>query len=105
MKYVIDIKSHTPAYQQLYLQVREDIIKGIYPMGSKLPSKRTIALDSNTSTVYVSAIAKKMILDLVLVLDVFLVFISKSPFVYEFIETKKWQYGAKHSVLPQTKAI
>ena len=53
MKYVIDIKSHTPAYQQLYLQVREDIIKGIYPMGSKLPSKRTIAMDSNTSTVTV----------------------------------------------------
>ena len=53
MKYVIDVKSHTPAYQQLYLQVREDIIKGIYPIGSKLPSKRTIALDSNTSTVTV----------------------------------------------------
>ncbi len=51
MKYIIDTKSRTPAYLQLYLQVREDIIKGIYPVGSKLPSKRTIALDSNTSTV------------------------------------------------------
>ena len=30
MEYVIDVKSHTPAYRQLYLQVREDIIKGIY---------------------------------------------------------------------------
>lgn len=53
MKYIIDTKSRTPAYQQLYLQVRNDIIKGIYPIGSKLPSKRTIALDSNTSTVTV----------------------------------------------------
>lgn len=53
MKYIIDTNSRTPAYQQLYLQVREDIIKGIYPVGSKLPSKRTIALDSNTSTVTV----------------------------------------------------
>ncbi len=53
MKYVVDAKSRTPAYQQLYLQVREDIVKGIYPIGSKLPSKRTVALDSNTSTVTV----------------------------------------------------
>ena len=53
MKYIIDTKAHIPAYQQLYLQVREDIIKGIYPVGSKLPSKRTVALDSKTSTVTV----------------------------------------------------
>ena len=53
MKYIMDVKTHMPAYQQLYLQVRDDIVKGIYPMGSKLPSKRTIALDSNTSTVTV----------------------------------------------------
>ncbi len=50
MKYVIDLEAHTPAYQQLYTQVRDDIIKGIYKLGSKLPSKRTLALDSNTST-------------------------------------------------------
>lgn len=53
MKYMINTNSHTPAYQQLYLQVREDIINGIYPAGSKLPSKRTVAFDSNTSTVTV----------------------------------------------------
>ena len=46
---------------------------------------------------------KKIILD-VLVLDAFLVFISKSPLFTKFIETKKWQYRAKYSVLPQTKA-
>lgn len=53
MKYILEVNSHTPAYQQLYLQVREDIINGIYPYGSKLPSKRTISLDCNTSTVTV----------------------------------------------------
>lgn len=53
MKYIIDASSHVPAYHQLYLLVREDIINGIYPTGSKLPSKRTVALDSNTSTVTV----------------------------------------------------
>ena len=53
MKYTIDANSSTPAYHQIYQQVREDIIKGIYPIGSKLPSKRTIALDTNTSTVTV----------------------------------------------------
>ena len=53
MKYIIDTGSHIPAYQQLYARVREDIIKGIYPVGSKIPSKRTVAIDSNVSTVTV----------------------------------------------------
>ena len=53
MKCIIDLTSRIPAYQQLYMQMREDIIKGIYPVGSKLPSKRTVALDSNISTVTV----------------------------------------------------
>lgn len=53
MKYILDDKSPVPVYQQLYLQMREDIIKGIYPVGSKLPSKRTIAFDCATSTVTV----------------------------------------------------
>ncbi len=53
MKYVIDNEIGIPAYLQLYKQVRDDIVKGIYPAGSKLPSKRTVALDSNISTVTV----------------------------------------------------
>ena len=53
MKYVLDVNSPTPVYQQLYLQIREDIMNCIYPSGSKLPSKRTIALDCNISTVTV----------------------------------------------------
>ena len=51
MKYVIDFNKHTPAYQQLYLLIREDIVHGIYPKGSKLPSKRVLALDCNVSTI------------------------------------------------------
>ncbi len=52
MKYVID-KQGAPAYLQLYKQVREDIVKGIYSCGSKLPSKRTIADEVGISTVTV----------------------------------------------------
>ena len=53
MKYILDDTSRTPAYLQLYTQVRDDIIKGIYPSDSKLPSKRTISTDTGVSTVTV----------------------------------------------------
>ncbi len=53
MKYVIDNKKKSPAYLQLYTQVRDDIIKGIYPLNSKLPSKRVISSDVGVSTVTV----------------------------------------------------
>lgn len=51
MKYIIDEKSKSPAYLQLYIQIRDDIIKGIYPLNSKLPSKRVAASDTGVSTV------------------------------------------------------
>ena len=35
---------------------------------------------------------------------VFVVFISNLLYVRKFFETKKWQYRATNSVLPQTKA-
>ena len=53
MKYIIDKNSKASAYLQLYTQVRDDIIKGIYPFNSKLPSKRVIATDVGISTVTV----------------------------------------------------
>ena len=53
MKYLIDNKNREPAYIQLYKQVRDDIVNGIYPYGSKLPSKRTISLDAGVSTITV----------------------------------------------------
>ena len=39
MRYSIDRNSKQPAYMQLYLQMREDIVTGAYPYGTKLPSK------------------------------------------------------------------
>lgn len=53
MKYIIDSSQQTPAYLQLYTQVRDDIINGIYPPHSKLPSKRVIASNTGVSTVTV----------------------------------------------------
>lgn len=53
MKYRIDTTSKIPAYLQLYTQVRDDIVKGIYPLNSKLPSKRVISSDTGVSTVTV----------------------------------------------------
>ena len=53
MKYITNDKSKEPAYIQLYTQIRDDIIKGIYPFNSKLPSKRTVALDSGVSIITV----------------------------------------------------
>lgn len=46
-------KEHAPAYLQLYMQMRSNIIEGIYPFGSKLPSKRILAAEAGVSTVTV----------------------------------------------------
>ena len=53
MKYLIDETKKSPAYLQLYTQVRDDIINGIYPHNSKLPSKRIISSECGISTVTV----------------------------------------------------
>jgi len=52
MKYVID-KEKRPVYLQLYKQIRDDIVDGIYPHNSKLPSKRTLAEETGVSTITV----------------------------------------------------
>lgn len=53
MKYTIQKSDTLPAYLQLYRQVRDDIIKELYPHNSKLPSKRLIADETGISTVTV----------------------------------------------------
>ena len=53
MKYTIHTEVGSPAYLQLYKQVREDIVQGIYPHNTKLPSKRIIADEVGVSTVTV----------------------------------------------------
>ena len=52
MKYTVD-KSNRPVYLQIYRQVRQDIIDGIYPLGSKLPSMRLLCDELSVSTVTV----------------------------------------------------
>ncbi len=51
MMYVINENQKEPAYLQLYMKIREDIVKGIYPLGTKLPSKRTLAVNTGLSTI------------------------------------------------------
>lgn len=52
MTYVID-KKEGPVYLTLYRQLREDIVRGAYAYGSKLPSKRSLAEKTGVSTVTV----------------------------------------------------
>ena len=42
-----------PAYLQIYKQIKDDIINGNYPYNTKLPSKRLLADETETSTVTV----------------------------------------------------
>ena len=52
MKYKID-KTIRPVYLQIYKQIKDDIISGNYPYNTKLPSKRLLADETETSTVTV----------------------------------------------------
>lgn len=51
MNYQISNESTTPAYIQIYQQLREDIVNGVYPNGTKIPSRRTIAADTGFSVI------------------------------------------------------
>lgn len=53
MKYVIEENDRTPAYVQLYKQVRDDIVSGVYTYNSKIPSKRVIADEVGVSAITV----------------------------------------------------
>ena len=52
MKYTID-KNERPVYLQIYKQIRQDIIDGLYPSGTKLPSIRLLCDELSVSTVTV----------------------------------------------------
>lgn len=41
------------AYMKIYIRIREEIVKGIYGFGDKLPSKRTLAAEMQTSVITV----------------------------------------------------
>lgn len=51
MKYIIEKSNSTPAYLQLYCQLRDDIIKQLYTFGTKLPSKRLLADETGLSLI------------------------------------------------------
>ena len=53
MNYQIEKGSGRAAYLQLYEKLAGDIVKGVYPCLSRMPSKRTIAEDSGLSVVTV----------------------------------------------------
>ena len=53
MRYHIDKTAAQSAYLQLYHQLRRDIVSGVYPLGSKLPSKRLIAGETGVSVITV----------------------------------------------------
>lgn len=42
-----------PVYLQLYSQIRDDIVNGVYAYNSKLPSKRSLAEETGVSTITV----------------------------------------------------
>ena len=52
MRYIID-KNQRPAYLFLYRQLRDDILRGVYPQGGRLPSKRLLAEETGLSAVTV----------------------------------------------------
>lgn len=51
MKYIINFDSKEKAYMQIYKQFRDDIVKGVYKYGDKLPSKRILAEETNCSVI------------------------------------------------------
>ena len=53
MNYRIDKNAGEPAYMQLYSQLREKIVGGVYRRGDKLPSKRLLAEEVGTSVITV----------------------------------------------------
>lgn len=53
MKYSIENNTPSPAYVQLYRQLRDDIVQGLYPYSAKLPSKRLLADETGVSVITV----------------------------------------------------
>ena len=53
MNYHIHTDSAKSAYLQLYEQLRKDITAGLYPYGTKLPSKRLLAEELDISVITV----------------------------------------------------
>lgn len=53
MKYSIERGNGIPAYLQLYTALREDIVSGVLPTGSRLPSKRELSAELSVAVLTV----------------------------------------------------
>lgn len=53
MRYKIDKNTRKPAYVQLYEELKSDIVSGFYAPGTKLPSKRMTAAETDLSVITV----------------------------------------------------
>ena len=53
MKYIINNSLKKSAYLQIYEQVKKDIVNGLYPYNTKIPSKRLLAEECGVSIVTV----------------------------------------------------
>lgn len=51
MIYILDKNAQKPVYLQLYEHLRGDIISGVYPCGSRLPSKRLLSDELGVSRI------------------------------------------------------
>ena len=99
MKYVID-KNSRPVYLQIYKQIRQDIIDGIYPYLSKLPSMRLLCDELGVSTVTIEH-AYALLCD-----EGYVEARERSGFVVIFRESDGFAAPAethtKHSIVPQS---
>lgn len=51
MNYSLEKNSTIPAYLQIYQMLRDDIINGIYPYKTKMPSKRILSAETGVSVI------------------------------------------------------
>ena len=56
MRYKIEWEGKEAAYLQLYRQLRSDIVDGVYPYHTRLPSKRTVKDECGVSLVTVDSL-------------------------------------------------
>ena len=79
----IDRSLHESAYLQLYHSLKEEIVKGIRPAGSRLPSRRAMAEEAGVSSITVEH-AYDLLLD-----EGYIISRPKSGYYVSFGETEK----------------
>ena len=54
-------KTDDSAYMKLYKQIKKNIVDGVYPYNTKIPSKRTLASESGVSVISVAHAASQTV--------------------------------------------